>query len=92
MAGKRKHYAVARGRSGPAIYDTWDECSDQVTGIRGAKYKAFKTRAEAEDFLVNEGSAAAASGIGTTTDTTRKSAADSGIGLPSLPREQFGLV
>ena len=76
MAGKRKHYAVARGRSGPDIYDTWDECSDQVTGIRGAKYKAFKTRAEAEDFLVNEGSAVAASGIGTT--DTRKTSPDTG--------------
>ena len=46
MAGKRKHYAVARGRSGPAIYDTWDECSAQVTGFPGARYKSFKTRTE----------------------------------------------
>jgi len=55
MAGKRKHYAVARGRSGPAIYDNWDSCSAQVTGVPGARYKSFKTRQEAEDFLVKEG-------------------------------------
>ena len=63
--GKRKHYAVARGRSGPAIYDTWDECSAQVTGFRGAVYKSFKTRAEAQDFLANGGNGARSGIAGT---------------------------
>ena len=82
MAGKRKHYAVARGRSGPAIYNTWDECSAQVTGFRGAIYKSFKTRAEAQDFLVKEvGSGTARAGGGT--DTGRFGAAVAAAGAAS---------
>ena len=90
MAGKRKHYAVARGRSGPAIYNTWDECSAQVTGFRGAIYKSFKTRAEAQDFLVKEGnvgSGTARTGGGTymhaSSDTDRFGAAVAAAGAAS---------
>ena len=48
-----KYYAVRVGRK-PGIYNTWDECKAQVDGFGGAKYKSFKSIAEAEDFI-NEG-------------------------------------
>src|SRR5438132_11332805 len=47
---KRKFYAVRKGRT-PGIYLTWEDCSQQVTGVPGAIYKSFETRAEAERFL-----------------------------------------
>lgn len=47
---KQKFYAVRKGRT-PGIYLTWEECSQQVTGVPGAIYKSFDTRAEAERFL-----------------------------------------
>lgn len=39
-------YAVKTGYC-PGIYSTWDECSLQVKGYPGAKYKKFKTATEA---------------------------------------------
>lgn len=46
-------YAVAAGRI-PGIYMTWAECSTQVNdGFKGAKYKKFSTRQEAENFISN---------------------------------------
>src|SRR5512138_2497677 len=46
-AKKQKYYVVWNGRR-PGIYDTWVECSAQVHGVTGARYKAFTSRAEAE--------------------------------------------
>lgn len=43
---KRKFYVVWEGRA-PGIYDTWEECFDQVDGFPGAKYKSYSTQAEA---------------------------------------------
>ncbi len=48
---KTKWYAVAKGRSGPAIYASWDECKAQTLGFSGAIYKSFKTREEAQTFI-----------------------------------------
>ena len=48
---KTKWYAVAKGRSGPAIYTSWDECKEQTLGFSGAIYKSFKTREEAQTFI-----------------------------------------
>ena len=42
-----KHYVVWSGTK-PGIYDTWDECRQQVHGVAGATYKAYGTRQEAE--------------------------------------------
>lgn len=39
MAG-RKFYVVWEGLS-PGIYDTWEECENQVKGFAGARFKAF---------------------------------------------------
>ena len=43
-------YAVHRGKH-PGIYSTWPECRDQVKDVKGAVYKKFKTKAEAESFV-----------------------------------------
>lgn len=51
-------YAVRTGRV-PGIYTEWygdGQAEEQVHGYKGAQYKKFKTRAEAEDFLQAEGS------------------------------------
>ncbi|RCI03574.1 Ribonuclease H1 [Rhizopus stolonifer] len=42
-------YAVKVGRK-PGVYNSWPECQDQVTGIKGAKFKKFPTKEEAEQF------------------------------------------
>ncbi len=39
----RKFYVVWEGRS-PGIYDSWEECKDQIEGFPGAKYKAFASQ------------------------------------------------
>lgn len=47
-----KYYSVYKGKSGvPKIFTSWDECKKEVTGVKGAIYKSFKTEAEAIEFL-----------------------------------------
>src|SRR5512140_3646024 len=46
-AKKQKYYVVWKGRR-TGIFDSWEDCSAQVHGYTGARYKAFETRAEAE--------------------------------------------
>ncbi|TVR82525.1 MAG: ribonuclease H [Saprospirales bacterium] len=45
---KPKFYVVWEGHE-PGIYESWEDCKAQVTNFRGAKYKSFPTREEAED-------------------------------------------
>ncbi|AXI26289.1 ribonuclease HI [Gemella sp. ND 6198] len=45
-----KYYAVSKGRK-VGIFLTWDECKEQVHGYKGAVFKSFSTREEAENFL-----------------------------------------
>lgn len=45
-----KYYAVRTGRC-PGIYLTWDECEKNVKGFRNARFKSFKTKEEAQDFI-----------------------------------------
>ncbi len=49
MASK-KYYAVFKGRE-TGIFTSWAECEEQIKGFRGALYKSFKTRGEAEAAL-----------------------------------------
>lgn len=56
---ERKFYAVKEGKK-PGIYNTWDDCLNQVRGHRGASFKAFPTLAEAQAFI--EGKAAPQNG------------------------------
>ncbi|PHN02066.1 ribonuclease H1 domain-containing protein [Flavilitoribacter nigricans] len=47
MTGKKKYYVVWQGNQ-PGIYESWTECQLQIKGFPNAKYKAFKTKEEAE--------------------------------------------
>lgn len=42
-----KWYGVQAGRQ-PGVYTKWQDVMDQITGWKGPKHKAFKTKAEAE--------------------------------------------
>ena len=51
--GKKKYYAVVRGRR-PGIYGKWfgrDGAQAQVEGFPGARFKGFATRADAAAFI-----------------------------------------
>lgn len=45
---KQKYYVVWNGPS-PGVYSSWEACQEAVSGVSGAKYKSFKSQAEAED-------------------------------------------
>ena len=45
-----KYYAVRIGRN-PGIYQTWDECKRETMGFKGASFKKFSTREDAEAFI-----------------------------------------
>ena len=47
---KKNYYSVARGRV-PGIYMSWPEAQKQVSGYKGAVYKGFATRSEAEAYI-----------------------------------------
>ena len=44
------YYAVRVGRN-PGIYHTWDECKRETMGFKGASFKKFSTREDAEAFI-----------------------------------------
>ena len=47
-----KFYAEAQGKSNlPLILESWDECKKEVIGCKGAIYKSFGNRKEAENFI-----------------------------------------
>lgn len=48
-----KFYAVKEGRE-VGIFETWAECQAQVHEFRGAKFKSFTTREQAEAWLCGE--------------------------------------
>lgn len=45
-----KFYGVRSGRK-PGIYASWDACKQQVDGFKGAEYKSFKSKREAEAYV-----------------------------------------
>lgn len=45
-----KFYGVRSGRK-PGVYPTWDACKQQVDGFKGAEYKSFKSKREAEAYI-----------------------------------------
>ncbi|MFV0394673.1 MAG: viroplasmin family protein [Coprobacillaceae bacterium] len=47
----KKYYAVKIGKK-PGIYETWDQCKEQVSGFSGAQYKSFTSLQEAKEFIV----------------------------------------
>ena len=44
---KNKFYVVWQGRT-PGIYESWEACEKEITGVKGAKYKSFPNRLTAE--------------------------------------------
>lgn len=46
----KKYYVVKIGKV-PGIYDSWEECQVNVTGVSGAIFKSFCSLEEAENFL-----------------------------------------
>ena len=46
----KKYYAVAIGKR-TGIFESWDECKSLVDGFPGAKYKAFRTKKEAVEYI-----------------------------------------
>ncbi|MDE6513596.1 MAG: ribonuclease H family protein [Muribaculaceae bacterium] len=48
MATNRKFYVVWEGLA-PGIYDSWEECQQQVIGVKGARFKAFNTIEQATE-------------------------------------------
>ena len=49
MSGS-KYYAVRKGLV-PGIYNSWEECKNNVHGFPGAEYKSFKTLEEAKAYM-----------------------------------------
>lgn len=47
---QQKFYAVKVGRE-TGIFTSWDDCKKQVMGYKGAVYKSFPSKAEAEQYL-----------------------------------------
>lgn len=45
---KQKYYVVFRGVR-PGIYETWENCKEQVQGYPGAQYKSYATLMEAQE-------------------------------------------
>jgi ribonuclease HI len=45
---KRKFYVVWEGRK-TGVFETWEECAEQIKGFPKAKYKSFPTRELADD-------------------------------------------
>jgi ribonuclease HI len=49
-----RYYGVAIGHV-PGVYTVWSEALEQVTDIKGPKYRKFDSRKEAEDFVKSGG-------------------------------------
>lgn len=61
-----KYYAVKNGRKN-GIFESWQECKEQVDGFSGAEYKSFTTR---EDALLY---------LGVEVDEAKEGTADGGV-------------
>ena len=46
----KKYYAVRAGRK-TGIFETWDECRAQTTGLNGASLKSFPPLAEPYPYM-----------------------------------------
>ena len=55
-SNKPSFYAVATGRGGPQIFETWAEAEAAVKGVPHALHKRFDTRADAQTFIRQHGS------------------------------------
>ncbi|CAF3929400.1 unnamed protein product [Rotaria sp. Silwood2] len=44
------YYVVRQGRK-PGIYNTWNECNEQINRFSGAEYRKFDKHSDAQDYL-----------------------------------------
>ncbi|KAF4633262.1 hypothetical protein G7Y89_g4857 [Cudoniella acicularis] len=51
--GATKFYGVRAGKT-PGVYTTWADCQENITGFKGAQYKSFPSKKEAEDFVAGK--------------------------------------
>ncbi|KAF2969861.1 hypothetical protein GQX73_g3677 [Xylaria multiplex] len=58
----QKYYAVRAGDT-PGVYLTWAECQEQTAGFRGASYKSFTSREDAEAFVAGKKVSTAADSV-----------------------------
>jgi len=47
------HYAVKKGQK-TGIFESWKSCKEQVQGFKGAQFKKFKTKQEADDYMKDD--------------------------------------
>ncbi|CAG8976565.1 hypothetical protein HYALB_00010207 [Hymenoscyphus albidus] len=50
---EQKFYAVRAGHT-PGVYETWNECQEMITGFKGANYKSFTSKKDAQDFAAGK--------------------------------------
>lgn len=49
----KKFYAVKIGNK-PGIYTSWEECKEQISHFKGARYKSFESEEEAKKYMNQE--------------------------------------
>ncbi|KAH8997511.1 PIF1-like helicase-domain-containing protein [Lactarius akahatsu] len=49
---EKSYFAVKKGREGPKIYDSWEECQMAVTGYSRVEVKKFKSLTAAEAWIL----------------------------------------
>ncbi|KAI9462362.1 PIF1-like helicase-domain-containing protein [Lactarius psammicola] len=49
---KKSYYAVKKGREGPKVYESWEECRMTVTRYPRAEFKKFRSLAAAEAWIL----------------------------------------
>ncbi|KAI9462363.1 hypothetical protein BJY52DRAFT_143921 [Lactarius psammicola] len=49
---EKSYYAVKKGRDGPKIYDSWEECGMAVAGYSRVEVKKFKSLVAAEAWIL----------------------------------------
>ncbi|KLO13418.1 ribonuclease H-like protein [Schizopora paradoxa] len=76
--GKMFFYAVAKGRK-PGVYDTWEQCEEQVKGFQNAKFRKFASQNEAVAYTGLTGKQA---------ETIRAAAGNTSTVTATLRREQ----
>jgi len=85
-----KFYVVWKGRA-PGIYTDWPTCQEQIDGFAGARYKSFKTRAEAEA-AYRGGPQSAAAGKGAGKGGSKQAGTSRGHGLKTHTQADIDAV
>ena len=83
-----KFYVVKNGVK-KGIFNTWDECKAQVHGFKGAKYKSFTTREDAEKYLYGEPQYIDTSLMAYVDGSYNKETKTSGYGLAFVVNEEI---